>query len=109
MWSDNETATDCLGFRHLTTAITSIVRDENLLPTTIGVFGDWSSGKKNPAKPRPAVGGNGPPAVFSPPSSRRYDDWLKCQQRVLQCQLDLYVTARGTNPCDAAVGVTAAG
>jgi predicted KAP-like P-loop ATPase len=47
MWSDNETSTDCLGFQHLTTAITSIVRDGNLLPTTIGVFGDWGSGKSS--------------------------------------------------------------
>lgn len=47
MWSDNETPVDFLGFQHLTTAITSIVRDGNLLPTTIGVFGDWGSGKSS--------------------------------------------------------------
>jgi len=37
MWSDNETANDFLGFGHLVTAITSVVRNDALLPATIGV------------------------------------------------------------------------
>jgi hypothetical protein len=39
---------------------------------------------------QPAANGNGPPAVFSPPSGRHYDDWLKCQQRLLEsCEFAL--------------------
>lgn len=47
MWSDNETTTDLLGFPHLVTAVTSIVRQPSVLPATIGVFGDWGSGKSS--------------------------------------------------------------
>lgn len=47
MWSDNETEIDLLGFEHLKTAVLSIVRDESLLPATIGVYGDWGSGKSS--------------------------------------------------------------
>ncbi len=47
MWSDNESANDLLGFSHLQAAILSIVENKDLLPTTIGVFGDWGSGKSS--------------------------------------------------------------
>lgn len=47
MWSDNEAELDLLGFQHLTGAVCSIIRDDNLLPATIGVFGDWGSGKSS--------------------------------------------------------------
>lgn len=45
MWSDNESPQDLLGFRHLVGVVTAIVRDSSLLPATIGVYGDWGSGK----------------------------------------------------------------
>jgi predicted KAP-like P-loop ATPase len=45
MWSDNEAKEDLLGFQYLSDGIVSIVQDENLLPATIGVFGDWGGGK----------------------------------------------------------------
>lgn len=47
MWSDNETEIDLLGFEHLVTAVASIVNNEALLPATIGVYGDWGSGKSS--------------------------------------------------------------
>ena len=47
MWSDNESSIDLLGFRHLVTAITSVVTNEGLLPATLGIFGDWGSGKSS--------------------------------------------------------------
>lgn len=45
MWADNETAVDFLGFKVHSDLIRSVVTDQNLLPTTIGLFGDWGSGK----------------------------------------------------------------
>ncbi len=45
MWSDNESAEDLLGFQYLAGAVVSIVKNEELLPATIGVFGDWGGGK----------------------------------------------------------------
>jgi len=47
VWSDNETKTDLLGFQHLSNAVISIIRRDHLLPATIGVYGDWGSGKSS--------------------------------------------------------------
>lgn len=47
MWSDNETEIDLLGFEHLANAVASIVRRDDLLPATIGVYGDWGGGKSS--------------------------------------------------------------
>ena len=45
MWSDNETTEDLLGFQVHAGLIRSIVTDSEMLPVTIGIFGDWGSGK----------------------------------------------------------------
>lgn len=45
MWSDNETAVELLGYRHLVSGVTTIVRNESLSPATVGVSGDWGGGK----------------------------------------------------------------
>jgi hypothetical protein len=45
MWSDNEASIDLLGCQHLVDAVVAILDEERLLPATIGVFGDWGSGK----------------------------------------------------------------
>lgn len=47
MWSDNETEIDLLGFQVHATLIQSVVTDASLLPITVGVFGDWGSGKSS--------------------------------------------------------------
>ena len=47
MWSDNETATYLLVFQYLTKAVCGIVKNEHLLPATIGVSVDWGGGKSS--------------------------------------------------------------
>ena len=47
MWNDRETDIDLLDFLHLTSGLLSIIRDDSLLPATIGIFGDWGSGKSS--------------------------------------------------------------
>lgn len=47
MWSDNETNSDFIDFQHMVSAVTSIVDNDSLLPCSIGVFGDWGSGKSS--------------------------------------------------------------
>jgi KAP family P-loop domain len=45
MWADNESEFDLLRFQYMSQTITKVIRDGRLLPTTVGVFGDWGSGK----------------------------------------------------------------
>ena len=47
MWSDNETDVDLLDYRHLVGVTLSIVKNKNLHPTTIGIYGHWGSGKSS--------------------------------------------------------------
>jgi predicted KAP-like P-loop ATPase len=47
MWNDNETIIDLIDYSYLTQAVLSIVENDSLLPCTIGVFGDWGSGKSS--------------------------------------------------------------
>jgi hypothetical protein len=47
MWSDNEAAVDLLNVEHLVGAVLRVVKDDRLDPVTVGVFGDWGSGKSS--------------------------------------------------------------
>lgn len=47
MWTDRETLIDLINVQHLVAAVTETVKEEQLLPTTLGVFGDWGSGKSS--------------------------------------------------------------
>jgi len=47
MWADNETRIDLLGFDFLVDELLVVLRDPRLLPVTVGVAGDWGSGKSS--------------------------------------------------------------
>ncbi len=47
MWSDNETKDDLLGYQVHADLLKEVVLDSTMLPITIGVFGDWGSGKSS--------------------------------------------------------------
>ncbi len=47
MWKDSETIDDYLDFDYLKKSLISIVNDKNLSPSSIGVYGDWGSGKSS--------------------------------------------------------------
>ena len=47
MWSDNETSEDLLGFKVHANLLIDDVKDDSVLPISIGVFGDWGSGKSS--------------------------------------------------------------
>lgn len=47
MWTDNETDQDLLGFSIHASLLRSIVTDPEMLPVTVGLFGDWGGGKSS--------------------------------------------------------------
>lgn len=47
MWADNETSEDLLGFKVHADLLLDVINDDAILPVTIGVFGDWGSGKSS--------------------------------------------------------------
>ncbi len=47
MWHDNETDKDLLGFNVHAELLKDIVIDKKMLPISIGLFGDWGSGKSS--------------------------------------------------------------
>lgn len=47
MWSDNEADIDLLGFDYLVDELLAALTTEDLLPLTVGVLGEWGSGKSS--------------------------------------------------------------
>ncbi len=47
MWKDSETELDFLDYDYLIKTMQSIVTNDTLLPASIGVYGDWGSGKSS--------------------------------------------------------------
>ena len=47
MWKDSETELDFLDYDYLVQSIISIIMNDKLLPASIGVYGDWGSGKSS--------------------------------------------------------------
>lgn len=47
MWKDSETELDFLDYEYLVNSVKEIVFNDNLLPASIGIYGDWGSGKSS--------------------------------------------------------------
>lgn len=47
MWSDNETGEDLLGYKVHASLLKDVILDRNMLPTSIGIFGNWGAGKSS--------------------------------------------------------------
>lgn len=47
MWKDSEAEVDYLNFDYIIDAVIKIVLDEKLSPSSIGLYGDWGSGKSS--------------------------------------------------------------
>ena len=47
MWSDNETGEDLLGYQVHASLLKDVILDKEMLPTSIGIFGNWGAGKSS--------------------------------------------------------------
>lgn len=47
MWSDNETREDLLGYQVHASLLKDVILDSAMLPTSIGIFGNWGAGKSS--------------------------------------------------------------
>ncbi len=47
MWKDSESNIDYIDFEYIADLVNEIVLDDDLLPASIGVYGDWGSGKSS--------------------------------------------------------------
>jgi hypothetical protein len=50
MWSDNETDIDLLGFSVHASLVKDVITNDRNLPVTMGLYGDWGSGKSSVLK-----------------------------------------------------------
>jgi KAP family P-loop domain len=77
VWADNETTNDLLGFDHLVDALELVLTDQKMLPVTVGVAGDWGSGKTSlmqMAEDRLSISEKVVTVSFSPWRFEGYDD-----------------------------------
>lgn len=77
MWADNETSVDLLGFDYLVDSLELVLTDDRLLPVTVGILGDWGSGKSSLLQMVAERLGKSPGYVvvpFSPWRYQAYDD-----------------------------------
>ena len=47
MWKDSETEIDFLDYEYMVEILEDIICNDNLLPASIGIYGDWGSGKSS--------------------------------------------------------------
>lgn len=45
MWSDKESSIDFLNFNETAESIKDLITEKNLMPISVGIFGDWGAGK----------------------------------------------------------------
>lgn len=77
MWSDRETLDDLLGFHLLVESLMTLLTEPRLVPVTIGIDGDWGSGKSSLLKMAAVRLGSDDTYVavtFSPWMHEDYDD-----------------------------------
>ena len=47
IWRDSETEIDYLDYGYIVDIMTDTINDDKLLPSCIGLYGDWGSGKSS--------------------------------------------------------------
>ena len=93
MWSDNETDVDLLRYRYLVASVLRLIRNDDLLPTTIGVFGDWGTGKSSLIKMIEKEIDNDPSTMCISFSGWLFDDYNDAKTALMGSILDPFKIA----------------
>jgi len=88
MWSDNETDVDLLRYRYLVASVVRIIRNDDLLPTTIGIFGDWGTGKSSLIKMIQKEITNDPSTMYLTFSGWLFEDYNDAKTALMGSILD---------------------
>jgi hypothetical protein len=104
MWADNETTVDLLGFDYLVDSLEVVLTDPRLLPVTVGVLGDWGSGKSSLLKmaaERLTQTGGYVVVPFSPWRYEAYEDVKAALMEAVLTELEACVP-QAADPVEAA-------
>ena len=87
MWADNETRVDLLGFDFLVDSLEVVLTEPRLLPVTVGVLGDWGSGKSSLLHMVEDRLGASPDYVVVPFSPWRYEAYEDVKAALMEAVL----------------------
>lgn len=94
MWADNETRVDLLGFDYLVDSLEIVLTEARLLPVTVGVLGDWGSGKSsllNMVADRLMPSGEYVVVPFSPWRYEAYEDVKAALMEAVLTKLEIRI------------------
>lgn len=95
MWHDNDTEVDLLGFEYMVDELEILLTEERLLPVTIGVNGDWGSGKTSlmrMARARLESGENKDRYICVSFSPWRFEDYHDVKAALMAAVVDAIAT-----------------
>lgn len=104
MWNDNESDVDLLGFDVLVDSLDVLLTEPALLPLTVGVIGDWGSGKSslmNMAARRLSDGDEANRFIVVRFNPWRFEDHVYVKYALITAVLDAIEERLKENPPDA--------
>ena len=89
MWKDSESNIDYIDFEYIADLVNEIVMDDSLLPASIGVYGDWGSGKSSIMSiSQKALNKKDNDALIINFNSWLFEDYGDAKNTVINCILD---------------------
>lgn len=89
MWKDSESNIDYIDFEYIADLVNEIIMDDSLLPASIGVYGDWGSGKSSIMSiSQKALNKKDKDALIINFNSWLFEDYGDAKNTVINCILD---------------------
>lgn len=89
MWKDSESNIDYIDFEYIADLVNEIIMDDSLLPASIGVYGDWGSGKSSIMSiSQKALNKKDNDALIINFNSWLFEDYGDAKNTVINCILD---------------------